>query len=642
MSKNKLPSQPAITAEHIVLGAEAQSFFDKDQTAPWWASDSDKWSAARTIALRTHGVTSPKLWSSTVAHYQQEGGRIASKDEEPVAARENSEPIQATGIATTVEDAPDEIMYMPAGVHTIRASKAGKPFQCTVSVDPSTAGVLQASLNKLVLDRHPQRPYFDFDHEGKKASAWPVGFAWKQYPEPGVYAKVNWSESGKKAVLGRDFRSFSPTFFADGGDPAKVTAMDFIGGSLVNAPAFRKISPLWCKEDASTPQIPDPSSNAAASASGTAAAEKPIKTAEPVAQSASVSVGAHGSFDNIRSEVREAIEKDARYKSETVEDHPVNRYWLRDVVVGVDSAPWLAILEERKTSSLTKQEFKWVADNDGDGGPDVEFVGEPKHTDLVYSSENRFLELLKAVNAAEMVDEPAKEKQTDTEKPEGEKKRGPSVIAAGLPHNILSVSDGICALETPLDGCEHVSVARIREMVEAKEATLEGITAEELGTMSGTLVTTEVPKKGDAKPADDKKKCVECGAELTDEDEGAACADCVAEKESASKAEASDPLVRSISAIKNELTRKLAKHPHYDPAKGRFSLSDVLVCKDGGPWRAIIGDSQSNFLLAHEFTVGPAGVVLAKEDAELIDGYDETKSLFGRFVDAKAIPRIET
>ncbi|KAB2673889.1 MAG: hypothetical protein DVB31_02920 [Verrucomicrobia bacterium] len=92
-----------------------------------------------------------------------------------------------------------------------------------------------------------QRPFFDFDHANGPASAWPAGFSWRNTPEPGVYARVEWSAEGATAVSGRAYRAFSPTFFIDAGNPASVTGAPLNMGGLVNDPAFTAIKPLWAK-----------------------------------------------------------------------------------------------------------------------------------------------------------------------------------------------------------------------------------------------------------------------------------------------------------------------------------------------------------------------------------------------------------
>ncbi len=158
-----------------------------------------------------------------------------------------------------VTAAPAEIMVFPAGTHTINASQAGKPITKSVKVGPDTAAALQAALTAH-LAAGPQKPYFDFDHDDTKASAWPAAYRWEPgaADKPaGVYAKVDWSASGAAAVLGKDYRSFSPAFHVDDAVPARVIGAPLNQGGLVNAPAFRAQAPLWAKEQSSAATPPN-------------------------------------------------------------------------------------------------------------------------------------------------------------------------------------------------------------------------------------------------------------------------------------------------------------------------------------------------------------------------------------------------
>lgn len=148
--------------------------------------------------------------------------------------------------------APDWIMWMPGGEHTITASRAGRPLTLQMRVTPEDAARAQASLTRLLAGR--QRPYFDFDHQSGPASAWPLEFAWRAQPEPGIWARVEWSEAGRAAVAGKVYRAFSPKWFPTDTDPAGVAAVPLNAGGLVNDPAFEQIAPLWGKK----PDVPHP------------------------------------------------------------------------------------------------------------------------------------------------------------------------------------------------------------------------------------------------------------------------------------------------------------------------------------------------------------------------------------------------
>lgn len=143
---------------------------------------------------------------------------------------------------------PAEIMVFPAGTHTINATQSGRSVTREIVVGPDTAATMQAALTAALAG--PQRPYFDFDHDDTAASAWPQSFRWEPGApgrDPGVYAAVEWSASGAAAVLGKDYRSFSPAFFADEARPSRVTGAPLNMGGLVNSPAFRRQAPIWAK-----------------------------------------------------------------------------------------------------------------------------------------------------------------------------------------------------------------------------------------------------------------------------------------------------------------------------------------------------------------------------------------------------------
>ena len=147
------------------------------------------------------------------------------------------------------DGAPAEIMVMPGGTHDIRATQGANAVAVRVQVDRNSAAQLQKALEAHQA-ASKQRPYFDFDHEKNAASAWPLAFYWKEKPAPGVYAKVEWSDSGAAAINGKEYRAFSPSFFVDdeAANPARVTGAPLNMGGLVNDPAFREIEPLWAKQ----------------------------------------------------------------------------------------------------------------------------------------------------------------------------------------------------------------------------------------------------------------------------------------------------------------------------------------------------------------------------------------------------------
>jgi len=96
--------------------------------------------------------------------------------------------------------ASGEMMFMPAGSHTITPSQGGKAVKVTVLVTPAGAQELEAQ--RQALEAKGKRPYFDFNHEDGPASFWPTAFYWKDGPAPGIYCRGEWSESGRTAVEG--------------------------------------------------------------------------------------------------------------------------------------------------------------------------------------------------------------------------------------------------------------------------------------------------------------------------------------------------------------------------------------------------------------------------------------------------------
>lgn len=143
---------------------------------------------------------------------------------------------------------PADIQYMPPGRHRIRASQGGKPVSVEVAVSASTAAVLQtflAAKMTAAAEGREDRPFFDFNHEDREASAWPTEFYWAgDDPQTGgVRARIEWSDAGKRAVEGRTFRRFSPTFHLDAS--GHVTGSEINMGGLVNRAAFKRIAPLF-------------------------------------------------------------------------------------------------------------------------------------------------------------------------------------------------------------------------------------------------------------------------------------------------------------------------------------------------------------------------------------------------------------
>ncbi len=155
------------------------------------------------------------------------------------------------------EGAPGWLMWMPGGTHEITASRRGQPITLTMAVGPEDAAAMQRSLRDHLAGGR-QRPFFDFDHSGGAASAWPVEFAWREAPEPGIWARVEWSDAGRAAVAGKTYRAFSPKWYPTASHPAHIESAPLNMGGLVNDPAFREISPIWASSARQSDNSVDP------------------------------------------------------------------------------------------------------------------------------------------------------------------------------------------------------------------------------------------------------------------------------------------------------------------------------------------------------------------------------------------------
>lgn len=159
--------------------------------------------------------------------------------------------------------AAPETMFMPGGLHAITPFAGGVGAPITVLVDRAGAAAIEAQRSALAAGG--KKPFFDHSHNphDDRASFWPEEFFWKDAPAPGIYARGEWSGSGRAAVEGKDYRQFSPVFHVDKKlgtsekSPARIVngfekgiAVGPNMGGLLNNAAFKKISPLWAKDDA--------------------------------------------------------------------------------------------------------------------------------------------------------------------------------------------------------------------------------------------------------------------------------------------------------------------------------------------------------------------------------------------------------
>lgn len=136
---------------------------------------------------------------------------------------------------------PNEIVWMPAGMHSITAGTVGgAPFVGKVNVTESGARAAQASLQRATAAG--RKPWIDFNHADGEAAAWVNSFSWDA--SRGIIASLEWTGSGVRALTEKQYRSFSPAFKLDR-ESGQVVGINegFAAGGLVNAPAFGAAMP---------------------------------------------------------------------------------------------------------------------------------------------------------------------------------------------------------------------------------------------------------------------------------------------------------------------------------------------------------------------------------------------------------------
>jgi outer membrane murein-binding lipoprotein Lpp len=168
-------------------------------------------------------------------------------------------------------NAPEWIMYAPAGRHTISAKVNGKPANVTLTVDEAAAKALQSDLMARRAAGGPQ-PFFDFHHDARDRSAFPEEFAWRTFivdgeEREGIGARVRWTMAGLEATksdpengIAANVPYFSPRCAISKG--RIVGLMDAStgnsAGGLVSDPAFDKIAPAALAASLTpTPKIMD-------------------------------------------------------------------------------------------------------------------------------------------------------------------------------------------------------------------------------------------------------------------------------------------------------------------------------------------------------------------------------------------------
>ena len=144
-------------------------------------------------------------------------------------------------------NAPEWIMFAPAGRHNISAKVNGRPSKVSVTVDPAAATALQSDLEARKASGGSQ-PFFDLHHDAREASAYPEEFQWR---EDGIWARVRWTPAGLAATKADpeagilpSVRYFSPRCAIANGRIVGLmdAASGNAAGGLVSDPAFQKIA----------------------------------------------------------------------------------------------------------------------------------------------------------------------------------------------------------------------------------------------------------------------------------------------------------------------------------------------------------------------------------------------------------------
>ena len=146
-----------------------------------------------------------------------------------------------------IGNAPEWIMFAPAGRHNISAKVNGRPSKVTVTVDEAAAKALQSDLEARKATPGSQ-PFFDLHHDAREASAYPEEFEWR---EDGVWARVRWTPAGLAATKADpaagilpSVRYFSPRCAIANGRIVGLmdAASGNAAGGLVSDPAFTQIA----------------------------------------------------------------------------------------------------------------------------------------------------------------------------------------------------------------------------------------------------------------------------------------------------------------------------------------------------------------------------------------------------------------
>lgn len=157
------------------------------------------------------------------------------------------------GIAP-ISEGLKELTYIDDGRNVITPFVDGKPKEITVELNASNGESIAKKFNDQLAERNNSGvvAWIDFDHEEKASAGQPKSFRYER--GKGIVMAFEFSKAGEKAVKGKDYSYFSPTFLiGKDGQPLGLPAQGPWGG-LVNEPAFRNMGAIAAKSGESPHQ----------------------------------------------------------------------------------------------------------------------------------------------------------------------------------------------------------------------------------------------------------------------------------------------------------------------------------------------------------------------------------------------------
>lgn len=139
-------------------------------------------------------------------------------------------------------------MWMPPGRHEISPSVNGEAMPMTINVTRALAENFNRRLQQMrasAASGFGDEPYIDLNHNDAEAAGQVTELFWggDDPKTGGIRARVNWSAAGREALLGRNYRRFSPQWDLDPNTFEPINIGPNLGG-LVNRAAFTSMAPI--------------------------------------------------------------------------------------------------------------------------------------------------------------------------------------------------------------------------------------------------------------------------------------------------------------------------------------------------------------------------------------------------------------